>query len=76
MCPVCSCTSNIQRGLIAVARVRNIGGDTAEHPTIHLLHTGHLEDALGQKSVSANKGEGKCSICIICIIYIDSKVMC
>lgn len=76
MCHVCSCTSNIQRGLMAVARVCNIGGNTAEHPTIHLLHTSHLENALGQKSVSANRGEGKYSTCIICIIYIDSKVMC
>lgn len=51
-------TSDVENGLMAVASVGNVGGDTAENSSIHLPHACHLEDPHWQKSVSGHGGKG------------------
>ncbi len=54
---VCPPTSNIEHGLMAVASVGRVGGDTAENPSIHLPHARDLENTHWQESVSGQGGE-------------------
>lgn len=56
MLHVCPPTSDVEHGLMAVAGVCDVGGNTAENSSIRLPHARHLEDALRQESVSGRGG--------------------
>lgn len=57
MYATCPPTSDLEHGLVAEASVGGVGGDTAEHPGVHLPHAGHLEDTHWQESVPGQGGE-------------------
>lgn len=59
---VCPSTSDVEHGLMAVASVCSVGGDTAENSSIHLPHTSHLENTLWQKSISGKRGEARVQV--------------
>lgn len=75
MCPP---TSDVEHGLMAVAGVRDVGGNTAENSSIRLPHARHLEDALRQESVSGRGGGGDQGVgevlnhkCVFLCIYMS-----
>lgn len=60
MLQVCLPTSDVEHGLMAVASVGGVGGDTAENPSIHLPHGCYLENSHWQESVSGHRGYVRC----------------
>lgn len=56
---VCPPTSDVEHGLMAVASIGDVGGDTAENSCICLPHACHLENTHRQESVSGQGGEVK-----------------
>lgn len=48
-------TCDVEHGLVAVASVGNVGGNTAENSGINLSHACHLEDPHGQEGVPGDK---------------------
>lgn len=53
---LCFHTSDIKHSVVTVASVGNVGGDTAENPSILLPYTCHLENPHWQESVSVQEG--------------------
>lgn len=53
----CPFTRDVEHGLLAVPSVGYVTGNTAESPSVHLPHSRHLKNSVGQESVSGQRSE-------------------